>query len=108
MKCKKCVSAVPHSKDSYTPPGSDEALDQMINSSLWNCQGCNLSAMMLTEALATTTELGEEKKSNGDLTIQLEILVSLILIVVALFVGINLQTERVETPVDINRVSRWQ
>ena len=50
-----------HSKDSYTPPGSDEALYRMMNPSLWGCQDCNLETTMQTEALATTTQSREEK-----------------------------------------------
>lgn len=80
---------MPHSKDSYTPPGSDEALHRMMNPSLWNCQGSNLETTMLSEALASTTQHRKEKKSNSGKIIRLEIAVSLILIGVALLLGVD-------------------
>lgn len=99
---------MPYSKDRYTYPGSDESLYRMINPSLWNCQGYNLEITMLTEALATTTQPREEKKLNAGRIMQLEIVVSLLLTGVALLVGFNLQSNVVETPVDIHRTSQHQ
>ncbi len=99
---------MPYSKDRYTYPGSDESLYRMMNSSLWNCQDYNLEITMLTEALATTTQPREEKKLNAGRIMQLEIVVSSILIGVALLVGANLQTDVVETPVDIHHTSQHQ
>lgn len=63
---------------------------------------------MLTEALATTTQPREEKKLNAGRIMQLEIVVSLLLTGVALLVGFNLQSNVVETPVDIHRTSQHQ
>ena len=97
---------MPHSQDSYTPPGSDETLYRMINPSLWNCRGKNWETTILTEALASTTQAREEKKSNFGQIIQLEILLSLLLIGVAVLVGINPQTNRVETSIDIHHTSQ--
>lgn len=101
---------MPHSKDSYTPAGSDKALDPMMNLSLWNCQSCNLETTMLTEALAAAIQPREVKKPHSNRNIQLEIvmssLLSSLLIGVALLMGIGLQTNRVETNVDIHRASQ--
>ena len=101
---------MPHSQNNYTPPGSDETLYRMMNPSLWNCQGYNWETTMLSEALATTTQPKEEKKSNFERIIQLEIVVSsiLILIGVALLVGIDPQTNIVETSIDIDHASQHQ
>ena len=99
---------MPNSKEHYTYPGSDESLYRLIHSSLWSCQGSNLETTMLTEALTTTTQPRAEKKPNSGLIIQLEIVVSLILIGVAVLVGVDLQADVVDTPTDIHHSSRHQ
>ena len=95
---------MPHLKDSRTTPGSDEAFYRMMNPSLWNCQGYNYEATILTEALASTTQPRAEKKSNYGKIIRLEIALSSILIVAALLVGIDSQPDTVENFIDIKQI----
>ncbi len=99
---------MPHSKYRPTPPGSDESLYRMMNLSLGSCQGYNWEAMMLQEALATTTQPREEKKPNSGQIILFEIVMSLIFIGVAWLVGNNPQTSVVDTPTDIHHASQHQ
>ena len=55
---------MPHSKYRNTSYVSDESV-YWLNLSLGSCQGYNWEAIMLQEALATTTQPIEEKKSNS-------------------------------------------
>ena len=98
---------MPRSKYSYTPPGSDESLYRMMNSSLGNCHVYSWEAMMLTEALATTTQPREEKKANSGKIIRLWAVVSLVLIGLAWLVG-EPQSDVVNTPTDIHHTSQHQ
>jgi hypothetical protein len=99
---------MPYSKDSYTPPGSDESLYRMMNSSLWMCRGSNVEAIMLTEAMANITQPLPAKKSNLAKIIRWEIVASLVLIGLALFVQLTNHSNVVETTVEHQYTSQHQ
>ena len=99
---------MPQSKYSYTPPGSDESVERMMNSSLGNCHVYSWEAMMLTEALATTTQPREEKKANSGQIIRLGTVVSEILIGLVCLVGVESQSDVVDTPTELHHTSQHQ
>jgi hypothetical protein len=99
---------MPHLKDSYTPPGSDESLYRLMNSSLLMCQVFNSEAIMLTEAEATITQPLPVKKTNLGKIICLEIVASLILIGLALSVQLTNNSNVVKGTVELHNTSQHQ
>ena len=87
------------SQSYHTNPGSDEFLYRLLNSSsLW---GNNQEAMMLQEALATTTKPLEKEKSNSNrIIIRLEILASLIFFAVVFITQLVNNSNVVSDPVE--------
>ena len=96
-----------HSKNHYTPPGSDESLARLMNySSLWMCQGSDWGAMMRQEAEATATQPLEKEKSNSGTLIRLEIVASIIFFgVVLLTIAVN-NSYVVSAPLDTHKVQQ--
>ncbi len=116
---------MPHSKNSHTSFSSDPhesfdrgmrstaspavsrqgTVDYMMNSSLGSCQGYDYEAIMIQEALATTTQPRNEQHANSNQIIKFEIAVSLILILFTLLIGVAPEPDRVDTSTDIHHAS---
>ena len=99
---------MPHSKDSYTPPGSDESLYRMMNSSLWMSGSFYAEAIMLTEAMANITQPLPAKKSNLAKIIRYRIVANLVLIGLALGVQLTNHSNVVEATVELHSTSQHQ
>ena len=96
-----------HSKYNHTSSDSDESLNRM-KLSLGSCQGYNWDAIMLQEALATTTQPREKQKSRSDKIIGLGTVLSWILLGLVLLVGFSTQADIVDTPTDTHHAAQHQ
>lgn len=98
---------MPHSKYDHTSSDSDESLNRM-KLSLGSCQGYNWEAIMLQEALATTTQPREKHKSRSDKIIALGTVLSWILLGIVLLVGFGTQADIADTPSDTHHAAQHQ
>ena len=96
-----------HSKNHYTPPGSDESLARLMNySSLWMCQGSDWEAIMRQEAFNTATQPLEKEKSNSGTLIRLEIGASIIFFGIVLLTQVLNNSNVVSAPLDTHKVEQ--
>ena len=59
-------------KHSHLYTSSDEPLYRMMSLSLGSCQGYNYETIMIQEALATTTQPRDEKKTSSEQILKLQ------------------------------------
>ena len=94
---------MPQSKDRYPLPGSDESLALLLLSNQSLYPGSDCEAMMLQEALATTTDTESltETKPSSRRIIGLEIVASLLLIGIGLLVQLSHKTDIVTPTLEL-------